>query len=98
MAQSSRSLVACIAHEVPQPISHATELVLTDELPSMTIPDDPQLHQLLRQLHAEVLAELRRQGKTVEVRKLPPGLVPRVQGGSSTRPHEGCPGGNGRCH
>lgn len=61
----------------------------------MTIPDDPRLHQLLRQLHAEVLAELRRQGKAVEERELPPALAPRLQGGSNTRAEEGCPGGNG---
>ncbi|KAL4433446.1 hypothetical protein ABPG77_010299 [Micractinium sp. CCAP 211/92] len=42
------------------------EVALTGEMPSRTIPDDPRLHQLLRQLHAEVHAELRRQGKEVK--------------------------------
>ncbi|KAL4423511.1 hypothetical protein ABPG77_003644 [Micractinium sp. CCAP 211/92] len=54
------------------------ELVLTDEAPSKTIPDDPRLHQLLRQLYGEVLAELRRQGRVVQVQQLPPAVPPAV--------------------
>ncbi len=42
----------------------------------MTIPDDPRLHQLLLQLHAQVHAELRRQGEVVEVWELPPATPP----------------------
>ena len=54
----------------------AAESVLTGEAPSMTIPEDPRLHQLLRQLHAELVAELQRQGKVVRVRELPPAAPP----------------------
>lgn len=68
----------------------------------MTIPDDLRLHQLLRQLHAELVAELQRQGKVVRVRELPPAAPPawasQLQGGS--RSSEGdSPGGArvGRC-
>ena len=62
----------------------------------MTIPDDLRLHQLLRQLHAEVHAELQRQGKVVDLRELPPAALPalasRLHGGSESS-EEGSSGG-----
>ncbi len=84
---------------LPRLISHVAELVLTDEAPSKTIPDDPRLHQLLRQLYGEVLAELRRQGRVVQVQQLPPAVPPAVAlrqlAGMSSPSEEGSPGGPG---
>ncbi|KAL4433447.1 hypothetical protein ABPG77_010300 [Micractinium sp. CCAP 211/92] len=72
------------------------ELALTGEAPSRTIPDDPRLHQLLRQLHAEVHAELRRQGKEVKVQDLPPAVpsagAQRQETGSGGSLDDGSPG------
>ncbi|KAL4441025.1 hypothetical protein ABPG77_010456 [Micractinium sp. CCAP 211/92] len=74
--------VAVLQHLLDNCGSHLTwaprslELALTGEVPSMTIPDDPRLHQLLLQLHAQVHAELRRQGEVVEVWELPAATPP----------------------
>ncbi|KAL4433444.1 hypothetical protein ABPG77_010297 [Micractinium sp. CCAP 211/92] len=74
------------------------EEALTGKFPSRTIPDDPRLHQLLRQLHAEVHAELRRQGKGEEVQELPPAPPPASaswqHAGSSCSLDDGSSGGS----
>lgn len=83
-------------HTVLAAAPFSIELMLTGERPSMTIPDDPRLHQLLRQLHAEAHAELRRQGKKVEVRELPQAApvapASQLQGGSSGSREDASPG------